>query len=411
MINYTSIFETSWDDSKLLKKSIISFLWSFIWTLIIFFGTLVVIFWFSLNKAIVHLYTLPDSISAALLFGIAFLQMSGWIWILQWLHKFEFWNWFWFKNDTLSIQKIIFYGIWLAIVLYFTPYLVVWLLDLIKIPNSEKVQTEFLVLSYPIFAIIFFPLIWMIEEIFFRWVLQNLISKNKNFWVVWAILISSIIFTSLHAFQYWIKVLIVVFILSVILWISYYKFKSLRLNMFAHYLNNMAAVITIIITSGSLATKDISAMDYIKLNTNNTPEYNIFIKSFAIISGEDPYEVKYNPYTILLSECTDSKTVEDIYNDINDIKDKLSYSIDLIKKKISNEDRLKLEKKFEKDRALKIKSKYIYKCNYKNLQFKLWENLKEAIKYKNDKTSIIISNTEALVKWLDLQMDYNIESY
>lgn len=126
-------------------------------------------------------------------------------------------------------------------------------------------QTEFLVLQYPVFTLIFFPIIGMFEEVFFRGILQNLIMKNLsnhtngNLPAVLAILSSSLIFTALHAFQYGVKVLIVVFALSLILGSSYAIFKSLKLNMFAHMLNNIAGVIAILITSGSLGTTKIIA--------------------------------------------------------------------------------------------------------------------------------------------------------
>lgn len=399
---YTDIFDTQWTDKELLKKAIIAFLGSFLGTIALFIWTLFAYNGFNVSGTYIFIFWLSDNVSAFLLFWMAFLQMAGWIAVIQLQHRISFGKWFGFKNDNLPLWKVAFYGAILAGVLYLAPYAIVWMLDKFGVPDSEKVQTEFLVYSYPIFAMIFFPAIGMMEEVFFRGVLQNLFAKSKKVSVLVAILASSSIFTILHAFQYGLKVLLVVFWLSLILGFSYAKFKSLRLNMFAHYLNNLVAVCLLVLSSWSLATSA-SASDTVKaMSTTNGPEYNIFIKSFVLISKEDPLLMKYNAYMVRSKYCGKyDKVFDDDITEDSSFKDKF---ILIDRSAMSLDDKDNEKKKIKFDYMLSVKSKYIDKCNFNGMQKEFQDDLKELKKY--DKWSGSVAETS--YKYLADQMGLRI---
>lgn len=389
---YTDIFDTQWSDKELLKKAVIAFLSSFLWIVAVFILSLFAFNGFNVSWTYIFIFGLSDNVSAFLLFWMAFLQMAGWIAVIQLQHKISFGKWFWIKNDNLPLWKVAFYGSILASVLYIAPYAIVWLLDQFGVPDSEKVQTEFLVYSYPIFAIIFFPLIGMMEEVFFRGVLQNMFAKSKKVSVLIAIIASSLIFTLLHAFQYGLKVLLVVFWLSMILWFSYAIFKSLRLNMFAHYLNNLVAVCLLIISSWSLATSA-SASDMVKaMSTTTWPEYNIFIKSFVLISKEDPLLMKYNAYSVRYKYCgRNDQDFENALNDDSSFKDKINIINSSV---MTMDEKEKEKKKIYFDHMLSVKSKYINKCDFTGMQKEFQDNLKELKKYDKDGNSTSVRSYE-----------------
>jgi uncharacterized protein len=103
----------------------------------------------------------------------------------------------------------------------------------VKSMSSLKGVGQFII---AVFIIAFFPAVF--EELLFRGVLQNLLTKwTKK--AMLSIIISSLLFSLIHASYY---LFISRFILGMALGLLFYYTKNIWVNIFAHFINNLMAL-------------------------------------------------------------------------------------------------------------------------------------------------------------------------
>jgi len=180
-------------------------------------------------------------------------------------------------------------------------------------------------------ALLLFPLIWAFEEFVFRWVIQQVIISKLKFlnyktaWVVW-VSITSILFTSLHISQTTNFELISIFLISFILWMVFFVYKDIRLNMLMHAFNNLFFVSIVFISTSWINQV---SFDIKNQWLNNS---SIFV---AQSIWENPYRIRYLGYSLLDAECRTMPTSNDVLV-IKDYRDSWC-DIETIRKNI-NED-------------------------------------------------------------------------
>ncbi len=124
-----------------------------------------------------------------------------------------------------------------------------------------------------VFVIAFLPALF--EELFFRGVVQNFLVRWLKRPVV-AIIITSIFFSLIHASYY---LFISRFILGYALGLLFYKSKNIWVNTFAHFMNNLLALIQLFVLNMSKGVK-------VNANDMDTPMplWSVFI-TLAILIG------------------------------------------------------------------------------------------------------------------------------
>lgn len=174
-------------------------------------------------------------------FWLTILSSTGWIFILKELHYYIF-------KKTLSInwqltkKHIIIWICW-WIILFILNCLIGIILEYFSwllgyTPHTSNDDLLLLWSISPLVVVLFITFAWACEEILFRWVLQDYISKITRPLI--GLVLSSIVFTLLHT-QYDIIWLLNVFILSILLGLIYNKYSSLWCNMIVHGVNNLIA--------------------------------------------------------------------------------------------------------------------------------------------------------------------------
>ena len=142
--------------------------------------------------------------------------------------------------------------------------------DAIASMTGLHTSTQFIM---GIFLIAFLP--GLFEEFFFRGVLQNLFMR---WWKkpALAIIITSILFSLVHASYY---LFISRFILGCALGLLFYKSKNIWVNIFAHFINNLIALMQLFYLNNKTGIKpNINDMD------TPLPVWSVFI-TFAILYG------------------------------------------------------------------------------------------------------------------------------
>jgi len=147
-----------------------------------------------------------------------------------------------FLNTNLFkylILPIIFQGVSLLLTILF------W-----KTLNSIDITKSYL------YLLIYVSIFAIIEEFIFRYLIQwwiwlfmrqfiEKIAYLKIFWLI-PIIISSILFTCIH-----VNLSLIIFILSVFLWIVYYYYNNIFLNIYLHLINNIIALTLVYYTFSS----------------------------------------------------------------------------------------------------------------------------------------------------------------
>ena len=123
-----------------------------------------------------------------------------------------------------------------------------------------------------VFVIAFFPAVF--EEMLFRGVLQNFFTKWFKMPVV-AIITTSILFSLIHASYY---LFLSRFILGLALGFMFYYTKNIRVNIFAHFINNLIALSVLFYGNMNNKAAAINQQEF------KLPIWSIFI-SGAILYG------------------------------------------------------------------------------------------------------------------------------
>ena len=149
--------------------------------------------------------------------------------------------------------------------------------------NAEKTYNEMVMAmsglkTWPqfvggVFIIAFLPALF--EELFFRGVVQNFLVKWLKAPII-AIIITSLFFSLIHASYY---LFISRFILGFALGLLFHKSKNIWVNTFAHFMNNLIALIQLFVLNKTKNTK-------INVNDMDTPMplWSVFI-TLAILIG------------------------------------------------------------------------------------------------------------------------------
>lgn len=370
MNNLIGAIKSEWTSKQLLKEWLIAFIGSFVWTIVITFIALWGMAGFGPWATIfIYLLTISNAVAIIGAFLIAFIQMTGWIGIIFIRHYLKFKTNLSVNMGDLPISKVLMYWVGLAFILAVAPIAFSYVADLIGLKKEAGWQVEDLVIAYPIITLIMLPLIGAFEEVFFRGVMQNELAKTKV-GMFGAIILSSSLFTALHAFQYGIRTLVAVFILSLILGSFYAKFRSLSLNMFGHFLNNLMAVVIILVSSAQVSSASASQMSV-------NDEFNVFVKMMMSTDGEtNPYRVKYNPMYDIIANCKGSETSQKIYDEIlmanpSDIRNTIDLQESEKGRKLTDKEKRIIELDF----WLNKKKPFLSACNFDAIQNSFQKNV------------------------------------